>query len=202
MYNTCLMFTRLWNSQRILLIWFQIDKCRTIQEVKNVSPDGITETYPPYVSQRTIRMRHKPPNEELNASTENDTNNKETIPPLAIIIQPQPEINGSIEDEKDDARMTPPSASVEELSCTTCNKKFSRKFTLQRHVQTVHQNLKLFYCKLCNRYFSQKNNLEKHLISHAQDNPFNCSLCSQTFASKEKLKRHFASVHLKRKSNS
>ncbi len=130
--------------------------------------------------------------------------NKETIPSLPIIIQPQPQLE-TIKNEKDDCERTLPTAapacpkcliaSAKHVFCPTCNMKFSGKFTLKRHIQNVHENLKLFCCVLCNRSFAAKIHLERHLLIHSGEKPFSCSVCLKAFRHKNALKRHFANFH-------
>jgi len=49
------------------------------------------------------------------------------------------------------------------VACETCGTRFLNKHHLDRHVKTVHQNIKQYRCKLCNLYFSIKSNLLEHI---------------------------------------
>ena len=42
------------------------------------------------------------------------------------------------------------------LECSTCNKSFSEKHVLNRHIQSVHEKKKLFECSTCMKSFSRK----------------------------------------------
>ena len=109
-------------------------------------------------------------------------------------------------------------------NCSHCNSNFSRKPSLLRHIESVHEGKRPFVCTICNRKFAQKNNLRKHeLKKHAAskheidlghssskneyrtstDNNegkkmicvYNCSHCNRNFSRKENLKRHIGLVH-------
>ena len=79
--------------------------------------------------------------------------------------------------------------------CSVCNAKFSKKFHLNHHIETVHDSKK-YNCPICNDGFSKKGMLRKHLESvHEGQKPFQCSLCDAGFSFNPHLKRHFSSVH-------
>lgn len=50
----------------------------------------------------------------------------------------------------------------ETFGCNSCDKSFSTKYSLMRHVHTTHEKKKPFGCSLCDRQFSQKVNMERH----------------------------------------
>ncbi|XP_063231421.1 gastrula zinc finger protein XlCGF57.1-like [Bacillus rossius redtenbacheri] len=73
-------------------------------------------------------------------------------------------------------------------SCSRCNRQFSRKYHLERHViQTgCDGNPKPSHpCQVCGRMFSRKDNLREHLRAHAgqvkQKKKFTCVHCDKVF---------------------
>ena len=71
-----------------------------------------------------------------------------------------------------------------------CSYATDRKFNLTVHMRT-HVEQKPFKCPICEKEFTQKNNLERHLLTHETDTPrFECEICHKTFAHKESLAVH------------
>ena len=84
------------------------------------------------------------------------------------------------------------------LSCEICNKTFSTKGNLKKHVSSVHERKKPFECEICNKVFFEKGTLKIHISSvHEKKKSFECDICEKTFAVKDKLKRHVSFVHEK-----
>lgn len=73
-----------------------------------------------------------------------------------------------------------------------CNKAFTRPSLLTEHQQTVHQGLKRFECNRCQKSFSRKTHLERHLLSHLtnEEKPFHCSICNKGVITQQQLNRH------------
>lgn len=57
--------------------------------------------------------------------------------------------------------------------CTAqgCNKEYSTKFALQRHLYT-HSGIKTFQCKYCSKSFSLQQYLQEHEHTHTKAKPF------------------------------
>ena len=49
------------------------------------------------------------------------------------------------------------------LQCEYCQRAFSNKKSLKRHVASVHERKKQFQCENCDMAFSTRNNLNKHV---------------------------------------
>ncbi|PNF34722.1 hypothetical protein B7P43_G05462 [Cryptotermes secundus] len=82
-------------------------------------------------------------------------------------------------------------------SCTRCNKQFSRKYHLERHIiQTgCDGNPRPSHpCQVCGRMFSRKDNLREHLRAHAgqvkRKKKYNCQHCNKEFHGTTLLQIH------------
>ncbi len=106
------------------------------------------------------------------------------------------------------------------FECTTCDKSFSRKFTLRRH-QLVHTKDKLTACPTCGRQFQRLDAMKRHQLVHRSSNtggqqPLSpvkspppkprtagrrikksvpCSKCGMTFKSFDSLRKHRQASH-------
>ena len=112
---------------------------------------------------------------------------------------------------------------VNDNECKKCNKTFSRKYILKRHLREVHEEKK-FHCNRCDQRFVRKFDFLKHMerfhakkptaddivkcqnrqkdklrryVSevHDQENSFQCKRCNKTLSSKSILRRHVREVH-------
>ena len=57
---------------------------------------------------------------------------------------------------------------------------------------------KTFACQKCNKQFSRKSNLKKHMMCHSDERPFQCDVCFKRFRRKEVLTTHMK-IHIDRK---
>jgi KRAB domain-containing zinc finger protein len=94
------------------------------------------------------------------------------------------------------------------FECTTCEKSFSRKSDLNRHISmtknhtsdSVHEETKTFKCKKCDKGLTRKYCLKKHMAGvHAPGKlPSKCNICNASFADAQYLNIHINDVHTKR----
>jgi hypothetical protein len=62
-------------------------------------------------------------------------------------------------------------AKPEIVSCEFCDKTFSSKANMKRHIKSVHgvnemrESVEKYFCSHCRKYFGQKTHLTKHLAS-------------------------------------
>jgi uncharacterized Zn-finger protein len=87
----------------------------------------------------------------------------------------------------------PAAKGPKEFVCTAqgCNKEYSTKFALQRHLYT-HSGIKAFQCKYCPKSFSLLQYLQEHEHIHTKAKPFVCGIdgCSESFRQRGKLCLH------------
>ena len=82
--------------------------------------------------------------------------------------------------------------------CFLCQITFKQKFTLDRHIETVHfQNSKDdFKCKTCDKSFRRKDKLQQHEKTHFMCHvKIICEICLKQFKSKDGLKAHRIGNH-------
>lgn len=71
-----------------------------------------------------------------------------------------------------------------------CEKMYSTKFNLKRHVETTHLNIKRYMCDVCQKLFASKQNLLEHKFIHTGDKPFICKVCGDSFRQASQLSLH------------
>ena len=69
--------------------------------------------------------------------------------------------------------------------CLQCGQSFTR---LKRHVKTVHEQVRDFECQQCDKAYSMKDDLNKHIKRVHNLKRHKCSVCQNVYSSKVKLK--------------
>lgn len=83
-------------------------------------------------------------------------------------------------------------------ACHLCDKKFFISSSLNKHVKSVHINLRSFRCNVdgCNKAYNQKSYLQYHHRQvHLKQNHHSCVICEKTFSFKGNLTVHMKKVH-------
>ncbi|XP_048018311.1 zinc finger protein 112 [Megalobrama amblycephala] len=76
-----------------------------------------------------------------------------------------------------------------EFCCNLCDKKFSTKLTMRRHMG-IHQGDKPFKCPHCHYCTRLKASLKQHLRVHTGEKPYKCSQCAYASIDRSSLRRH------------
>lgn len=76
-----------------------------------------------------------------------------------------------------------------DFCCTLCDKKFSTKLTMRRHMD-IHQGEKPFKCPACNYSTRLKASLIQHMRVHTGEKPYKCPQCSYASIDRSSLRRH------------
>lgn len=90
-------------------------------------------------------------------------------------------------------------ASKEPVQCPACNKSFTRKYHLERHL--IHTSCnpgtyqrEEFACEVCDKKFSRIDNLRMHLRAHLgqkqRSRDFQCPFCEKSFYGSSLLNIH------------
>ncbi|KFM76536.1 Protein suppressor of hairy wing, partial [Stegodyphus mimosarum] len=79
--------------------------------------------------------------------------------------------------------------------CEVCNKPFTQKGNLNRHLK-FHTGARPFVCRVCNRGFTLKQNLERHFRVHTGHRPYECKYCGKRFKQDTTLRSHYI-THMK-----
>lgn len=74
--------------------------------------------------------------------------------------------------------------------CNYCNKIYSNVSVLNRHMRTVHENIRDFSCNICEKSFTLKTHLIAHQAVHSTTRDFKCEICSLAFKTEAALKVH------------
>ena len=80
-----------------------------------------------------------------------------------------------------------------QYSCNECDKSFTWKYTLNRHMRT-HTGENLMSCEVCEKKVRDKYQLTQHLLTHSNVSPFQCH-CGKTFTTRCSLLRHEQRKH-------
>ena len=79
----------------------------------------------------------------------------------------------------------------EEFKCNDCNGGFPSRSHLNRHVESVHREMKPFECNICTTSFLKKGGLKRHIESvHDGKKLSKCNICDQAFSQEGHLNKH------------
>ena len=77
------------------------------------------------------------------------------------------------------------------FTCYVCDKIYSYKGTLNRHIAQIHDKKKLFKCQICNQSCVSSAHLKRHIDSvHKDIRLHECQVCSGKFKRKSHLQKH------------
>ena len=81
------------------------------------------------------------------------------------------------------------------FSCTTCEKKYTHKYELNRHMKSCCQKVK---CNECDQLICGKKNLKEHIrTKHAKEPLYKCTMCDDKpkFKYRSTLDTHKRKIH-------
>ncbi|XP_063706654.1 zinc finger protein 184-like [Culicoides brevitarsis] len=109
---------------------------------------------------------------------------------IAIDNQNFNEQQNSVKEQKTNENpVKPPKEAGKEHYCSQCDKSFSTKTNLFRHVAT-HDGRRPYVCNVCQKRFSQNSSLKQHHLLHTGEKPYKCSVCEQSFTQSKSLTFH------------
>ncbi|CAL1294336.1 unnamed protein product [Larinioides sclopetarius] len=75
--------------------------------------------------------------------------------------------------------------------CDICGKHYKDHYILKMHVKMVHMPAEvMFTCEICDKKFTRKAHLKRHLRIHAPHRPFKCPFCSYRGCEKSDITKH------------
>lgn len=80
----------------------------------------------------------------------------------------------------------------QKFPCPLCDLTFTRRYSLEPHIQRVHQKVRNKECQYCDRKFLATGDLTRHMAIHTGSKPWACSIqgCPFRFVSKSDLMKH------------
>ena len=84
----------------------------------------------------------------------------------------------------------------ERFKCDQCDKDFSKKGGLKRHIQTQHETTKKTICHICQKDFPNEIYLKNHIYSIHAEKKMQCDACPKMFGTLCSLKLHKKAVHV------
>ena len=112
----------------------------------------------------------------------------------ASLTTPPPSKNAPITPPKPFSLVITPKIEVphlksSQLDCHLCEKRFTGKKMLTRHVYS-HLGIKPFVCEVCAKRYARKEDLTLHIRTHTGERPFSCSMCERKFIRRRSYKLH------------
>lgn len=71
-----------------------------------------------------------------------------------------------------------------------CDKEYSSKFSLKRHIQVYHFKKREVECQVCHKTFRILQNLVEHTYIHLNIKPYSCEFCGDSFRHKASFLAH------------
>lgn len=79
---------------------------------------------------------------------------------------------------------------VKEYACDICQKKFSKLYRLNNHIENIHSE-KVYDCTICLKAFATTKRLKLHTDKHLTEKlSLPCSICQKVFRSTANLQKH------------
>uniref|UniRef100_A0A8C6TI21 C2H2-type domain-containing protein n=1 Tax=Neogobius melanostomus TaxID=47308 RepID=A0A8C6TI21_9GOBI len=75
-------------------------------------------------------------------------------------------------------------------TCSVCGRKFTKHYTLIRHIRSTHNKERPHRCSVCQKGFFRKYDYNRHMKMHMGELPFRCSVCNKAFSRRSRLTEH------------
>lgn len=98
-------------------------------------------------------------------------------------------------DEVDAHRLEFHTRSEVPFACESCDKSFSIKFDLMKHIQNIHKEKRKLNCKYCYKKCPDEETLEFHLLEHENERASTCPHCNKSFKGIKLLRHHITYYH-------
>ena len=86
---------------------------------------------------------------------------------------------------------------TKDIQCQFCENFFANNKIYNKHINGVHNGV-VTKCKICDKTFSFRENMMRHMRQvHTDIQPFQCSFCNRFFGDSGNLKRHIRGTHFK-----
>ncbi|GFS95982.1 zinc finger and SCAN domain-containing protein 10 [Nephila pilipes] len=77
------------------------------------------------------------------------------------------------------------------IVCDMCGKHYKDHYILKMHIKMVHMPAEVvFTCEICQKKFTRKAHLKRHLRIHEPHRPYKCSFCSYRGCEKSDITKH------------
>ena len=88
----------------------------------------------------------------------------------------------------------------EKPKCIRCDKSFTNTYSLQQHINTVHENKREYACDWpgCGKKFAKPWNRTIHYRIHTNEKPLQCELCGFQGRQKASMDSHYKTHHMKK----
>ncbi|CAL8119647.1 unnamed protein product [Orchesella dallaii] len=171
----------------------------------NCTPNGNAEPFIPIPDHISKRKRKGEKNEDKPARKSARIEGQRPLPPVSVCVQTDEVVEDVPEPEAVEARIA---VAPKTYLCEVCNKVFNHKSNIKRHkLIHSRENQPPIECVTCKSTFSEKYSLKKHIKSvHAElyekierderkRKAHVCNLCSARFTTKRSLVYHEKTKH-------
>ena len=87
---------------------------------------------------------------------------------------------------------TASTASKGDFPCTLpdCNKSFSSRTNMLRHIRTAHDKSRPYQCQECHSFWPTPSELKAHIASHSNEKCYRCESCKIDYKTSSNLHKH------------
>ena len=79
--------------------------------------------------------------------------------------------------------------------CSECDKHFTAKRSLKRHIAVVHELSQVFTCDICKKQYSGHDVFNKHKETHRATKDYGCPKCPKFFKTRDTMLSHLKTRH-------